>query len=120
MRRITLFAATAALLLGACSGDPLTRPPATAPLVIGPVVSVDHRATASGVLVEAGPGSQEPCGIQATIDADTRVLRRVQGRLVPADRGAVAPGVTVEVYVSGPVAESCPVQGYAERLVLVE
>lgn len=96
------------------------EPPAGDPLVIGPVESIQHHATASGVLVRAAPGSLEPCGIQATADESTRVLTRTPGgRLELSAIGDVAVGDTVEVYVDGPVAESCPVQGEATAIVRV-
>ena len=89
------------------------------PLVRGEVGSVDHRATASGILVSALPGSREMCGIAATADSATRVYRRgASGELSSAAVKDVAIGDTVEVYVDGPVAESCPVQGRADAIVI--
>jgi hypothetical protein len=70
--------------------------------------------------VRAGPGSRETCGIAATVDRETRYLRReAPGSLRRVDRSAVSVGDTVEVHVEGPVAESCPVQARASVVVLV-
>lgn len=90
------------------------------PYVRGPVESFTHHATASRLLVRAGPGSREACGIAATVDRRTRYLRREpSGTLGQMDRSALVVGDTVEVYVEGPVAESCPVQARASTVVLV-
>ena len=101
-----------------------TVPPAEAvagqPFVRGPVETITHHATASSLLVRGGPGSQEPCGIAATVDARTRYLQRdTSGLLRRLDRSTISAGDTVEVYVDGPVADSCPVQGYGAILVRV-
>lgn len=97
--------------LGAPSGEPYAR---------GPVEAFTHRATASNLLVRGAPWSRESCGISATVDARTRYYRKDgPGELRTIPRSAVAVGDTVEVYVAGPVAESCPPQGYASAVVLV-
>ena len=89
------------------------------PIVRGAIESMQHSATASALLVRAGPGSLEPCGISATVDAETVYKRRVGGALGDASVADLAVGDTVEVYVDGPIAESCPVQGRASRIVEV-
>lgn len=109
-----------ALLLPACSGSQGTLLPQGEPLVRGPVESIEHRATASGILVRAAAGSREMCGIAATADAQTRYFREApDGRLTPVSVEELAVGDTVEVFVDGPIAESCPVQGRASAIVLV-
>ena len=88
------------------------------------MASVQHSATASGVLVEPEPGAGAACGIQATADAETRYFRRAASGALEAlgagAAGSLAVGDRVEVYVSGPVAESCPVQGRASAFILVQ
>ena len=112
-------AALGAVLL-ACSRTSSPGLPADGPYVRGPVESIRSHATGTGLLVRAGPGSREPCGIQATTDARTRYLRRTgPGELRRAAPSDVEVGDTVEVHVAGPVAESCPVQGRAAVVVLV-
>lgn len=109
-----------ALLLSACTGSQGTLLPQGEPLVRGPVESIEHRATASGILVRAAAGSREMCGISATADAETRYFRETEdGRLTSASMQELAVGDTVEVYVDGPIAESCPVQGRASAIVLL-
>jgi hypothetical protein len=107
------------LLLAGCA----SRPPADPigePYVRGPVESITHHATASGLLVRGGPDSREPCGISATTDSRTGFFERLPDReLRRATISEIQIGDTVEVYVTGPVAESCPVQGYASTVVLV-
>lgn len=110
----------AAMLLAGCAGPPQVGLPAGEPYVRGPIESVTHRATASNLLVRAGPGSREPCGISATVDARTSYLvRDASGAVRQGTLADLAPGDTVEVHVEGPVAESCPVQGFATAIVLV-
>lgn len=111
--------ALAAALAG-CAGSSALEPPAGTPYVRGPVESVASRAAATRLLVRAGPGSREPCGISASADAGTRYLRRTPaGGLEGAALSDVRVGDTVEVYVVGPVAESCPAQARASAVVLV-
>jgi hypothetical protein len=104
------------LLLAGCGGRSSTS--VERPLVVGSIESVIHRATQSGIRVTGGPGSSEPCGIVATVDADTEVVARTgDGQTRVLTPGDLDGGDTVEVYVDGPVAESCPVQGRASRIV---
>ena len=112
--------AIAAVLLAACAGTPAAEAPAGDPYARGPIVSITHHATASSFMVGATPGTGEQCGIAATADAATRYLTRVPpGPPRPLDRSALGVGDTVEVYVDGPVALSCPPQGRASAIVLV-
>ena len=108
------------LSLAACARASGPAAPSGEAYVRGPVASFTHHATASSLVVRPGPGSRETCGIAATVDARTRYLQRgPSGGLAPIARSAVTVGDTVEVYVEGPVAESCPVQAYAPAVVLV-
>ena len=121
---IVLFPRLAAVLtctaLVGCALEPVRETVPGEPYVRGAVEAFAHRATASSLLVRGGPGSREPCGISATADRQTRYLERDQsGTLRQTDRSAIGIGDTVEVYVEGPVAESCPVQGRASVVVRV-
>jgi hypothetical protein len=110
----------AAALTSACGAMAGPAEPDGDPIVRGPVESLTHHATGSGILVRAGPGSRDACGIAATADRDTRYLRRGgDGRVVGAALAEVEVGDTVEVYVTGPVAESCPLQGRAATILLL-
>jgi hypothetical protein len=115
------------VLAGACARveGPVARSddaglPAEGPYVRGPVESITHRSPATGLVVRAGPGSRDQCGISATADKRTRYLRRASGGGVePSALSEIRTGDVVEVYVDGPIAESCPVQGHASVVVLV-
>ena len=109
-----------ALLCASCSGATVQEPVLGDPYVRGAVEEFTHHATASSLRVSGGPGSQEMCGIVATVDAGTRYLRRdLTGAVQTGARGEITVGDTVEVHVTGDVQESCPVQGYGAAVVLV-
>lgn len=115
-----LFAVLALVLAAACTRSSVLGAPSGEPYARGPVAAFTHRATASSLLVRGGPGSRESCGISATVDARTRYFQKDgSGELRTIERSAVAVGDTVEVYVEGPIAESCPPQGYASTVVRV-
>ncbi len=121
MKPLSRLAAVLALVAGvACARTSTLGAPSGAPYARGPVEAFTHRATASNLLVRGGAGSRESCGISATVDARTRYYQRgASGELRTISRAAVAVGDTVEVYVEGPVAESCPPQGYGSAVVRV-
>jgi hypothetical protein len=117
-QRFPFLLLCAALLLGCAGRAPAD--PVGDPYVRGPVESISHHATSSGMLVRAGPGSREACGISATTDQRTGFFRRAaDGALRRIAIGELQIGDTVEVFVTGPVMESCPVQGYASTVVRV-
>lgn len=121
MTRVLVAAAALCIapLLG-CTATSTTQEMDGEPYVRGPIVSITHHAGRSRLRVEGGPGSREPCGIVATVDAETRYLARTPaGTLGPGSLAGLSEGDTVEVYVTGPVAESCPVQAHADAVVLV-
>jgi len=108
--------------LAACSSTAPHDGPSGDLYMTGVVASLQHSATASGVLVEPLPDAADACGIQATADAETQLFERTEaGTLTLVGTGAagLAVGDRVEVYVEGPVAESCPVQGRASAFVRV-
>ena len=116
----TLLLAALVAVLPACSAfGGGTVEPVGDLLLTGVVAEVRHSASASGVLVDAETG--DACGIQATADAETRVFRRAaSGALTTLpNAGAIGVGDRVEVYVDGPVAESCALQGRASSLVVL-
>ncbi len=109
-----------AALLAGCSGAESVSGPLGDPYIRGPIESITHRATASGILVQPAEGSDAACGISARVDADTRYLRReADGQLHPITVADLEVGDTVEAFVTGPIAESCPVQGYVSTMVLI-
>ena len=118
---MSLFRKVAVLaLLGGCAPAREAEAPVGEPYARGPIVAITHHATASRYLVGATPGTGEQCGIAATADSATRYLSRVPpGPLRAVERAALGEGDTVEVYVEGPLALSCPPQGRASAIVLV-
>lgn len=115
-----LLAVLALTALSACTRTATLGAPAGAPYARGPVEAFTHRATTSNLLVRGGPGSRETCGISATVDTRTRYFQKDEtGDLRTIPRSAVAVGDTVEVYVKGLIAESCPPQGYGSSVVRV-
>jgi hypothetical protein len=112
--------ALAAVLLAACSGASMPRAPAAEPYIRGPLESLTHHATASGLLVRSAPGTGDSCGIMATVDASTRYLARTRsGALRNSSLAELSEGDTVELYVRGPVMLSCPAQGKVSTVVLI-
>ena len=115
-----LLVPVSALIIAGCARAPEVEMPAREPFTRGPIRSVTHHSTASRYLVREQSAAGEDCGIAATADARTRYLSRVGGgapRML--DRAALSEGDTVEVYVDGPVALSCPPQGHASAIILV-
>jgi hypothetical protein len=111
--------ALALCVMASACASPRAPEPSGDPYVRGAVETISSEAEAATIFVSGGRGSREPCGIFATTDSRTRYFRRTpSGNLHPTTRSAVQPGDTVEVFVTGPVRESCPVQGYASAIVL--
>jgi len=108
--------ALAVVALAGCAAGSTVETPGETPYVTGPIERLDHRATASGILVRAGSG--DGCGIVATADAETRHLQRTgSGALRPSTVASLAVGDTVKIYVDGPIMKSCPAQGRASAVV---
>lgn len=117
---LKLVAVLAFTATAACARTSTLGAPAGAPYARGPVEAFTHRATTSKLLVRGGPGSRESCGISATVDGRTQYYQKDgTGELRTVPRSAVAVGNTVEVYVEGPVAESCPPLAYGSAVVRV-
>ncbi|TDB37966.1 MAG: DUF3221 domain-containing protein [Actinobacteria bacterium] len=121
MRRriITVVAVvSAALLVSACFLMP--SPPDTEPSIRGTITSITLDASGLGsVLVEAAPGEGLAYDKASVAIVDkTRVLLKGTdgwGRFSASD---LKKGDTVEVWFTGAVAESYPVQATADTLVV--
>ena len=109
------------LLMSACTAFPLSHPTGSLS-VHGTIVSIRHSATGSGILVDPGDGT---CGLQAVVVDQTRVVRRTasgETRTVGVGAegvGTLTEGDRVEVYVDGPVVESCPLQAHATAIIVM-
>lgn len=110
IRPSALLVLLAALLVAGC-GPTVVEP--GEPVVRGPIVSIQPATDAPRLQVDALPGGGDPCGIVATLDARTRILVPEQGGVRVGSLADLQVGDTVEVFVRGAVAESCPLQGLA-------
>lgn len=120
IKSLVVLVVLGSAVLGSCTNRSAPPKSERKPYVRGPVASLGDRTTGSGLLVQADPKSREPCGILATVDNETRYLLRSRaGALRSASLEDLREGDTVEIYVSGTVMESCPVQGYASSVILI-
>lgn len=106
-----------ALLAGACAG---VASPRGDPAIRGAISSVSFRpggSTLATILVEGRvePDTQYDKAAVA-VTRSTRI-RRADGASVPVD--ALGAGMQVEVWFTGPVAESYPVQATADTIVVL-
>jgi hypothetical protein len=83
-----------------------------------PLCTSPDNTTLGTVLLEAEPGVQQGDKISLRVDADTVLLRRTAEGAEPVGFDALAAGDAVRAWVFGPVAESYPMQGYADVLVI--
>jgi len=93
MKAFALTLVLLALAAGCGGGDSGT--PSGDPDYSGQVIQVDGTT----ILVRS---DGDPCGIWARTDGTVDV----------------EPGMTVDLYIPGPIAESCPMQGTAEAVVI--
>lgn len=127
MRRIGLLIAVAVLCLaltGCASGTP--GAPSAEPDIRGVVTDVSRAGGESvGMLVvwtdDASVGAQAAYdAAQVTANADTEwSSRAADGSAVAGEASDVAVGTVVEVWFTGAVAESYPVQATAKTVVIV-
>jgi len=115
MRNVVL---AVAMLVGAsaCGG---AAAPGRPPDLTGEITSVSGTPGRTVVLVEEHPG--QPAGGQkaaVTVEGSTQVLRTSGGPPVRATDADLRVGIRVSVWFAGPVAESYPVQGKAEAIVI--
>lgn len=80
-----------------------------------PPCSEPRTEAAGGVLVEEESGG---CGIDFAVGEQTSILRRTEDGFAEAAIGDLERGRRVEVWASGPIAESCPGQAGAGVIVL--
>jgi hypothetical protein len=126
-RAIAVLALVASLAAAGCSGAPgePDRPglspsvPEESPSIIGDVKQVEQGAGGPRILVEQVPtrSAGEPIA-WITLTARTHVLVRADGQTTTASAGEVAVGTRVQVWFTGPVAESFPVQAMAGTVLI--
>jgi ABC-type glycerol-3-phosphate transport system substrate-binding protein len=128
MKRMTAVLALVACLGAAgCSGAPgePDRPglsasvPEESPSIIGDIKQVEQGSGGTRILVEQIPtrSAGEPIA-WITLTGRTRVLARADGQTTTASAGELAVGTRVQVWFTGPVAESFPVQATAGTVLI--
>lgn len=112
----------AATLAAACATSAV-EPPASEPTVEGTVTELSLSAGGSAlgtVLVEERPGQTSgDAKYRLTVTPATAIMRPSAGGFEPLPFDAVAVGMRVRVWVTGPVMESYPMQASAGAIVLI-
>jgi len=109
--RLVVLAACVVGLLAGCGGDDPLAPPASAAAYAGAVEDV-----AGGRLLVRADG--DPCGIWLAPADGVAVLRDTGEGYEGAAWDELEPGQAVDVWISGPIAESCPMQADADAVVI--
>ncbi len=116
MRRSSVFLVAALCVLSfaaaGCGGDDAPTPPEGASAYAGVVESVESDGR---VLVRA---DGDECGFVLAETDDTEVLRRDGDSYQSASWSDLTEGTEAEVWISGPMANSCPGQASADAVVL--
>lgn len=120
-RSVLLIAMAAALvlapaLLGGCA-EP--APPSGEPSIRGPITSITPGSDGLGFILveETSPQGLEYDKASLRITKDTKLLKRVGGDYVEFTFDDISTGMLVEVWITGPVAESYPIQAAADTVV---
>jgi hypothetical protein len=116
MRRSIGLALVLCLLVASGCGDSDPSPPGGEAEYAGLVrnVSEDGR-----VLVHA-PDDPDECGILFQPAPEVEVLRRTDDSFEAAAWEDLASGMSVAVWIDGAIAATCPNQGQADAIVIVE
>ncbi len=116
MRRSSFFLVTVlcalAFAAAGCGGDDSPEPPEGASAYTGVVESVEADGR---VLIQA---EGDDCGFVIAETDDTEVLRRDGDSYESASWSDLTEGAEAEVWISGPMANSCPGQASADAVVL--
>ncbi|MBC7265369.1 MAG: hypothetical protein H5T75_00075 [Coriobacteriia bacterium] len=115
-RRLVLWLAVLGVAVALLAAGCAPRPPRGAPdFSAVTVLSVSPGQDGNGsVLVESDAAGKA----SVTISADTRVLRETGSGYEQATFADVAAGQTLDVWTTGQVAESYPVQAWATAIVI--
>jgi hypothetical protein len=106
-----LLVATVMVLAGCGSGDTVADPPTRDAEYTGVVIDVSD----GRVLVRA---DGDACGIWVAPSEDVEVFYGTIDSYDPAGWSDLAEGQTVDLWIPGPIAESCPMQGAAGAVVI--
>ena len=110
MTRIAL--AVLVLVLAGCGGDEAAAPPERAPEYTGILEETDGEGRP---LVRA---EGDACGIWTAREEGARAYRATGDGFEEIGWDELSAGDTVELWIPGPIAESCPMQGAAEAAVV--
>jgi hypothetical protein len=114
MKTFALVLTALVLTAAGCGGDDAASgPPSGDATYSGVVIQVDGAT----VLVRA---DGDACGIWTSQADSVHVFRPSGSGYTAASWDDLEPGMTVDLWIPGPIAESCPMQGAAEAVVIVD
>ena len=121
-RLFALLAMAAMLAPAALGGCASLAPPNGEPSIRGSVTSIAPRPDGLGVILveETSPQGLEFDRASLAITEDTKLLKRVGDDYVESTFDDIRASMVVEVWITGPVRESYPVQADADTVVAVE
>lgn len=114
-----VLAMAACLAAAACAGTP--GEPGETPSVVGTIQQVQQDVSPTRILVEQPAGGSGSAGEPVAwveLVQSTRILQRVDGRLVNVAPRVLKVGDRVSVWFTGPVRESWPVQAVGGTVIL--
>ncbi|MBN1320013.1 MAG: hypothetical protein JXA87_04140 [Thermoleophilia bacterium] len=116
------MAASLALIPAALGGCAKVPPPSGQPSIRGSITSVTRGSDGLGAILveEASPQGLDYDKASLRITKDTEFLRRVGADYVEITFDDIVTGMLVEAWITGPVAESYPVQAAADTVVQLE
>jgi hypothetical protein len=124
---VAMLGMAVSLAAAACSGVPgepdgpglNASVPTDAASIIGDITQVERNGDAMRILVEQIPTRNAGYPIAwISINPSTRVLRRAEGTVSRGSSRELAKGMRVQVWFTGPVAESYPVQAKAGTVLI--
>lgn len=126
-RLMAMFALAACVAAAACSGAPgepdgpglSASVPANAADIIGSITQVQGTEGRLRILVEQVPTRSAGYPIASiAVGRETDVIRRADGATSRGSSGELVVGQRVQVWFTGPVAESYPVQATAATVLI--
>jgi hypothetical protein len=121
-RLFALLALSAMLAPAALGGCASLTPPNGEPSIRGSVTSITPRPDGLGIILveETSPQGLEFDKASLAITKDTKLLKRAGDDYVEFTFNDIRAGVVVEVWITGPVRESYPIQADADTVVELE